>query len=140
MSLKSELLKFLRQIPNTDKTDERKALLNFVGFSRLNDKLTPAGNKFVFFSELLELLRSEGQDSLGKFLRELANRELNWVGWEDSQRLIEFAERVGALTLNEWNREFGGVSDDGQVINPIAKSQADSSESDKCPYRTHLTF
>jgi len=141
MSLKSELLNFLRHIPNIDKTDERKALLDYIGFGRLNDKLAQAENKFVFFSKLLELLRSEGQDSLEEFLRKLADRDLNWIGREGSQRLIRFAERVGALTSDEWNREFWEVSDnDGQVINAISRSQANSPESNECPYKGLFAF
>ncbi|WP_293337280.1 AAA family ATPase [Microcoleus sp. CAWBG58] len=74
-------------------------------------------------------------------MRQLADRNLSLVGLEDSQKLILCAERVGALTSNEWNRELGGVSDDdGQVINPISKPQADRPKNDECPYKGLFAF
>lgn len=127
MSLKSELLKFLLRIPNTSTASERKALLDFVDFGHLNDNLAQAENKLVFFSELLELLRSEGQDSLGRFLRELAVPQL--VGYDDRNKLHKFANDICALTPDGWNREFyGDRDDDGQGVNEIPKSQDDRPE------------
>ncbi|MEG4286831.1 hypothetical protein QUB68_27225, partial [Microcoleus sp. A006_D1] len=138
--MKSELLKFLSQrIPNTQTVPQRKALLTVLGFERLSRRINwGEGASLVFFNELLELLCSEGQVSLGNFLRGLADCDL--VGLEDRRGLISFAERVDTLTLNGWNREFLGVSDDQQLINPISKSQVDSSESDQCPYKGLFAF
>jgi hypothetical protein len=141
MSLKSELFRFLSRIPNTQTVPQRKALLTALGFDRLSYQVTWEGSNSVFFNGLLELLCSEGKISLENLLRELADRNLNLVGSEDSQRLLAFAERVGTLTPNEWNREFFGVSDDdGQATNPISKPQADISESDQCPYKGLFAF
>lgn len=139
MSLKSELLKFLLRIPNTSTASERKALLDFVDFGHLNDNLAQAENKLVFFSELLELLRSEGQDSLGRFLRELAVPQL--VGYDDRNKLIKFANDICALKSDGWNREFYGVpDDDGQGVNEILKSELYVPERDECPYKGLFAF
>ncbi|WP_293365685.1 WD40 repeat domain-containing protein, partial [Microcoleus sp. CAWBG27] len=143
MSLKSELLLFLSQrVPNTQTVPQRKALLTALGFDRLSRRINLGeGNSLVFFNELLELLYSEGKVSLENFLRQLADRNLSLVGLEDSRRLIVCADRVGALTSNGWNRELGVVSDDdGQVINPISKPQADRPVSDECPYKGLFAF
>ena len=139
MSLKSELLKFLLRIPNTSTASERKALLDFVDFGHLNDNLAQAENKLVFFSELLELLRSEGQESLGRFLRELADPQL--VGYDDRNKLIKFANDICALKSDGWNREFYGVpDDDGQGVNEISMSELDLPERDECPYKGLFAF
>ncbi|QIR36872.1 tetratricopeptide repeat protein [Tolypothrix sp. PCC 7910] len=111
MPLKSELLKFLSRIPNTQTVPQRKALLAAVGFDRLGRQITWEGTNLVFFNELLELLYSEGQIDLACFLRNLADRDLNLVGLDDSHKLNTFAEKVGNLTSQEWDREFWGISD-----------------------------
>ncbi|MBE9098746.1 tetratricopeptide repeat protein [Vacuolonema iberomarrocanum] len=111
MPLKSELLRILSQIPNIQTVQQRQALLAAVGFDRLNHQIIWEGTHLVFFNHLLGLLGSEGQVSLASFLRNLAARDLNLVGLDDSQRLVMFAERVGSLTSNEWNREFFGAPD-----------------------------
>ncbi|BAY10617.1 hypothetical protein [Calothrix sp. NIES-2098] len=108
MPLKSELLKFLSRVPNTQTIPQRKALLAAVGFDWLVHQITWEGTNLVFFNELLELLRSEGQINLVNFLRSLADRDLNWVGLENGQKLITFAENISALTPEEWEREFWG--------------------------------
>ncbi|BCL33651.1 tetratricopeptide repeat protein [Nostoc sp. MS1] len=110
MPLKSELLKFLSQMPNTQTVQQRKALLAAVGFDRLGRQITWEGTNLVFFNELLELLISEGQSNLEGFLRNLADRDLAVVGWEDSQKLVEFAENIGVLTSQDWEREFWGLA------------------------------
>jgi WD40 repeat protein len=141
MSLKSELLNLLSQrILNTQTVPQRKALLTALGFDRLSRRINwGEGANLVFFNEVLELLCSEGQVSVGDFLRELGDCDL--VGLENRRRFIEFAERVDTLTLNDWNQEFLGVyDDDEQVINLIPKPQADSSERDQCPYKGLFAF
>jgi WD40 repeat protein len=142
MSLKSELVMFLSGIPNTQTVPQRKALLTVLGFDRLNRRINwGEGVSFVFFNELLELLCSEGQDSLEEFLRKLADRKLNWVGWEDSQRLTKFSERVSSLTPNEWSREFLRVFDsDEQATSRISKTQSHSPDNDRCPYKGLFAF
>ncbi|NER45829.1 MAG: hypothetical protein F6J92_03910 [Symploca sp. SIO1A3] len=142
MPLKSELLNFLSRIPNIQTVRQRKALLAAVGFDRLGCQITWEGINLVFFNELLELLRSEGHISLEEFLRKLADRDLALVGLEDSQKLITFAERVCALTPDEWSQEFWGISnnDDGQIINLISKSQSNQPESVECPYKGLFAF
>ena len=111
MPLKSELLRFLSRIPNVQTVPQRKAVLAAVGLDRLGRQITWEGANLVFFNELLELLVSEGQVNLESFLKDLADRDLALVGLEDSQRLLTFAEHVGSLTANEWNREFLGATD-----------------------------
>ncbi|MEH2080649.1 MAG: tetratricopeptide repeat protein [Nostoc sp.] len=110
MPLKPELLKFLSRMLNTQTVPQRKALLAAVGFDRLGRQITWEGTNLVFFNELLELLRSEGQSNLERFLRNLADRDLDLVGLEDSLKLVQFAENICALTREAWEREFWGVS------------------------------
>ena len=135
MSLKSDLLKFLwQQIPNTQTVSQRKALLSAVGFDRLIRRINCGeGANYVFFNELLELLCSEGQRSLGNFLRDLADCGL--VGLEDGHRLIEFADRIVDLTSNEWNRDFLGMSDEEKV-----ESQDNKEKNNQCPYKGLFAF
>jgi tetratricopeptide (TPR) repeat protein len=108
MSLKSELLKFLSRVPNTQTVPQRKALLATLGFDRLESQISYEGINPVFFNGLIEQLRSEGQANLVSFLRNLV--ESGWIGLEDRLSLTAFAGNVQALTTEEWEQEFWGVS------------------------------
>lgn len=128
MPLKPELLKFLSRIPSMQTVPQRKALLAAVGLDRLGHQITWEGTSIVFSNELLELLGTEGQNTLADFLRNLADRDLNLVGWEDSERLIALAEHACALTPSDWSREFWGLTDTKAVsLVPFVLSQLDVS-------------
>jgi len=106
MSLKSELLIFLLDIPNIQIVKERQALLTAVGFDRLNPLIDWEGSTHVFLNRLLELLCSEGQKELVKFLRNLASPNLHFLGLENRDKLNRFADEINSLTSEEWDREF----------------------------------
>jgi len=106
MSLKSELFNFLLGIPNIQTVKERQALLTAVGFDQLNPRIDWEGSTRVFLNRLLELLCSEGQKELVKFLRNLAIPNLHLVGLENRDKLNEFADKVSSLTSEEWDRKF----------------------------------
>lgn len=108
MSLKSQLLRFLLRIPNMQTVPQRKALLTLIGFDYLSHQLTWEGSNTVFFNGLIELLCSEGKISMENFLREIADRNLNLVGSEDSEKLIAFANDVANLNQDQWNQECFG--------------------------------
>ena len=124
MSLKSELLKFLVRVPNTQTVPQRKALLTAVGFDRLNRQILWEGSSFVFFNELLDLLFSEGYNEIDRFLKNLADRDLGLVGLEDSVKIITFAERIAdkglsdidVLPPDDWSLNFD------EVFNPKTSS------------------
>jgi len=88
MPLKPELLKFLSRIPSMQTVPQRKALLAAVGLDRLGHQITWEGTSIVFSNELLELLGTEGQNTLADFLRNLADRDLNLVGWKTVSGLL----------------------------------------------------
>lgn len=128
MTLKSELLTFLSRIPSTETVSQRKALLAAVGFEQLGPRIIWGETAYAFFNELLELLRSEGQASLGSFLESLADQELNLVGWDDRQKLIEFSERVNALTPEAWRQQSWRIADVESLRNaPFILTQRDIS-------------
>ncbi|MCG9886382.1 MAG: WD40 repeat domain-containing protein, partial [Cyanobacteria bacterium] len=142
MSLKSDLLRFLSQrILNTQTVPQRKALLSVLGLDRLIRQINwGEGANLVFFSELLNLLCSEGKESLVTFLKALADRNLNLVGLEDSRKINHFSNNIQSLTPNEWSREFRGIFDEEEEIRLISEPQAIRPESEQCPYKGLFAF
>ena len=126
MSLKSQLLQFLSQMPITQTVRDRRALLAYVEFERFENKITWEGNNTVFFNELLELLRSEGQSNLVLFLTNLRNSE--WIGLDDRNKLAKFADDIQALTKEEWKKKFWGYADSQSLSRvPFVLPQLDES-------------
>lgn len=80
MTLKSELLKFLSRIPNAQTVRERRALISITDFDYLNPCIDFEGNNYVFFSDLINRLVSEGQVKLCGFLKNLNNTDLLGIG------------------------------------------------------------
>jgi formylglycine-generating enzyme required for sulfatase activity len=96
MSIKSQLLKLLAQLPKTQTVPERRALLMITGFEHLSAKIDSfEKSNFVFFSELIELIFSEGQAQSLEFLGELANSD--WIGLETRNKLNNIIAEVSLL-------------------------------------------
>ncbi|MEQ8383914.1 MAG: tetratricopeptide repeat protein [Coleofasciculus sp. A1-SPW-01] len=109
MKLKPQLLRFLVRMPTTQIVRERKALLAYLGFERLSSKIKwDNSNNFVFFTELVELLISEGKSELLSFLNNLV--EIEWIGLEDQQKLRCLIADINALNDQGWEYEFRGES------------------------------
>jgi formylglycine-generating enzyme required for sulfatase activity len=105
MSIKSQLVQFLAHLPKTQTVPERRTLLMLAGFDHLGAKIDSfEKNNFVFFSELIELVFSEGQDQLLEFLRALVGSGL--VGLEARNKLNDFIAEISALDHRQWNSEF----------------------------------
>ncbi|MBN3958916.1 formylglycine-generating enzyme family protein [Nostoc sp. NMS8] len=105
MSVKSQLLQLLVNIPGTLHTGERKALLMVTGFDHLNTRINSfEKNNIVFFTELIELLFSEGHDQLLIFLRMLADSEFS--GLETKQKLNIIIAEISTLEFQQRNSKF----------------------------------
>lgn len=115
MSLKSKLLRYLSQMPNTETVPQREALITLIGFDYLNPHITWEGSKLVFLNKLIQLLFSQGKIPLKDFLRELANPRWQLFGLEDRQRLTELADEVEGLTVDEWEQLVLDVSNNRKV-------------------------
>ena len=105
MNIKSQLVQFLANVPKTQTVQERRALLMIVGLDYLCTRIDSLEkSNVVFFSELIELVFSEGQAQLLEFLRALVGSE--WVGLEARNKLNEFIAEIVALDPQQWNNEF----------------------------------
>ncbi|WP_242039596.1 SUMF1/EgtB/PvdO family nonheme iron enzyme [Anabaena sphaerica] len=104
MEIKPQLIHILVQIPSTQTVKERRTLLSITGFDYLNTRIsTLEQSNYVFFTELIELIFSEGQAQLLKFLSELVESE--FVGLETRDKLNNFIAQIKALEPRQWNRE-----------------------------------
>ncbi|TAF06518.1 MAG: formylglycine-generating enzyme family protein [Nostocales cyanobacterium] len=104
MEIKPQLIQILVQIPSTQTVKERRTLLSITGFDYLNARIsTLEQSNYVFFTELIELVFSEGQAQLLKFLIELVDSE--FVGLETRDKLNNFIAQIKVLEPRQWNRE-----------------------------------
>lgn len=106
MSLRSSLHIFLRQLPCTSSTSEKRTLLSTTGFMHLESRLQFDVPKILFFNELLDQLVSEGQVALVLFLNKVADSPL--YGLEDRNQLHNFARQICNLNQQEFYIEFRG--------------------------------
>ncbi len=105
MSIKSQLLQLLVKMPGTLQTGERKALLMVTGFDYLNTRINSfEKSNIVFFTELIELVLSEGHDQLLIFVRMLADSEFS--GLETRQKLNAIIAEISTLEFQQRNSEF----------------------------------
>jgi formylglycine-generating enzyme required for sulfatase activity len=104
MDIKSQLIQILVRIPLTQMVNERRALLSITGFDFLNVRIsTFEQSNYVFFSELVELIFSEGQIQLLTFIRALLDSE--FIGFETKDKLNNLIIKIEALELQQWNHE-----------------------------------
>lgn len=105
MSIKSQLLQLLVKMPATLQTGERKALLMVTGFDHLNTRINSfEKSNIVFFTELIELVFSEGQEQFLTFVRMLADSEFS--GLETRQKLNAIITEISTLEFQQQNSEF----------------------------------
>ncbi|MCL6753310.1 formylglycine-generating enzyme family protein [Nostoc sp. CCCryo 231-06] len=105
MVIKSQLILLLINIPSTHAIEERRALLSFTGFDYLLNRINKIdSNNYVFFSQLTELLFSEGQAEVVRFINALVYSGL--VGLETREKLNGFIAEIEALELRQWNSKF----------------------------------
>ncbi|MBE8968967.1 formylglycine-generating enzyme family protein [Nostocales cyanobacterium LEGE 12452] len=105
MSIKSQLLQLLVKMPATLQTGERKALLMVTGFDHLNTRINSfEKSNIVFFTELIELVFSEGQDQLLSFIKMLADSEFS--GLETRQKLNAIIAEISTLEFQQRNSDF----------------------------------
>ncbi len=112
--LKPQLLKLLSNLPNTQKVQQRKAFLMFIGFDQLASKIDLEGDNFSFFAGLIEVLTLEGQASLLEFIDNLI--ESPWSGLDSGERLKSLRSRIAELEAGQWRREFFGEVDNGHSL------------------------
>lgn len=104
MSIKSQLVRLLAHLPKTQTVPERRALLMITGFDHLGVKIdTFEKSNLVFFSELVDLIFSEGQAQSLEFLRELADSDL--VGLEARKKLNNLIAEIAVLDAQHRNSE-----------------------------------
>jgi tetratricopeptide (TPR) repeat protein len=108
MTLKSDLLKFLSRMPNSDDDGWRQALGTITGVDGLIRQISSGKTPYTFFDELLKLLIFEGKNTLISFLRSLANSD--FLGVDSKNSLDQLIRILQSLTNDEWDREFFGVS------------------------------
>lgn len=105
MEIKPQLIQVLVKIPSTQTVGERRALLSITGFDYLSTRInTLEKSNYVFFTELIELVLSEGQAQLLKFLHALVDS--GFIGWETREKLNGFIAQIEALKPRQWNSKF----------------------------------
>lgn len=105
MSIKSQLVRLLAHLPKTQTVAERRALLMIIGFDHLGAKIDSfEKSNLVFFSELVELIFSEGQAQVLQFISEVVDSE--FIGLETRQELNDLIARIAVLDPQQWNSEF----------------------------------
>ena len=120
MEIKPQLILLLINMPSTHAIDERRALLNFTGFDYLLNRINNIGsNNVVFFSQLTELLFSEGQTEVIRFINALVDSGL--VGLETREKLNGFIAQIEALEAYKWNSIFNQPPEN-QKVNIIPAS------------------
>ena len=114
MEIKPQLILLLINMPSTHAVDERRALLNFTGFDYLLNRINNiSSNNLVFFSQLTELLFSEGQTEVLRFLNALVDSGL--VGLETREKLNALIAQIEALEAYKWNSEFNQPPENQKV-------------------------
>lgn len=104
MSIKSQLVRLLAHLPKTQTVPERRALLMITGFEHLGAKIDSfEKSNLVFFSELVELIFSEGQAQSLEFFSELADSDL--VGLEARKKLNNLIAEIAVLDAQHRNSE-----------------------------------
>ncbi|MGB3404526.1 MAG: SUMF1/EgtB/PvdO family nonheme iron enzyme [Microcoleaceae cyanobacterium] len=105
MSIQSQLMRLLANLPKTQTVPERRALLMITGFHHISAKIDSIEkNNFIFFSELVEIIFSEGQEQSLKFLNELVDSE--FVGLEAGKKLNEIIDIIATLDSQQFNGEY----------------------------------
>jgi formylglycine-generating enzyme required for sulfatase activity len=128
INIKSQLVKFLAHIPKTQTVPERRALLMIVGFDHLGAKIDSfEKNNLVFFSELIELVFSEGQAQVSEFLRALVDSGM--VGLEARNKLNEFIEEIATFDRQQSNNRFIERNNNQSICSPSKSTQVSSSSS-----------
>lgn len=104
MNIKSQLLQLLAHLPKTQTVPERRALLMITGFEHLTAKIDSfEKSNLVFFSELIELIFSDGQAQSLEFLSELADSEL--IGLEARNKLNNLIAKIAVLESQNSNSD-----------------------------------
>jgi len=105
MKLKSRLIDFLLYLPIYN-TSERSAFVYYFSPS-LARKVDLQGSTTIFSVSLIQVLSSEGRNTLLYFLDRLV--ESDWIGLERKQELSQLISDIKALSIDEWASEFLGV-------------------------------
>ncbi|MCJ8282646.1 MAG: formylglycine-generating enzyme family protein [Rivularia sp. ALOHA_DT_140] len=105
MEIKPQLIRILAKIPSTQTVGERRALLSITGFDYLSARInTLEKSNNVFFSELIELVFSEGQTKLLTFLRGLVDSD--FIGLEAGEKLNNLIAQIEVIKPQQWDSEF----------------------------------
>lgn len=123
MEIKPQLIELLVKIPSTQTVKERRTLLSITGFDYLITRIsTLEQSNYVFFTELIELVFSEGQAQLLKFFRELVDSE--FVGLETREKLNSFIAQIEALEPQQWDRKFNEPKNNQTLVVPTSYRSA----------------
>jgi len=104
MKLKSQLLSLISALPSTQEVRQRKALMIFTEVDYLNIKIDFSGANIFFFTELIELLSSEGQAALLKFLTKLVDSP--FASLEAKTKFEALISEISKLNSKQWYKEF----------------------------------
>jgi hypothetical protein len=105
MSLRKEIFDILTSLPAVDGPNERMALIDTTGLSRLRIYLNFQGSNVEFAAGLLKEFGSGDKGMLASFLDEL--RRQPEIGLDRSGKLEKLRARVIALDDEGWRHEFG---------------------------------
>ena len=104
MSVQSDLIDFLVNLPASDSPDERRAMVIATGYPNLGIYLDWQGSNIEFFGRLLDEFGRRDQSALVKFLGGLDRAPQ--VSDERKPVLAELRSRVAALDAVGWQQEF----------------------------------
>jgi hypothetical protein len=109
MTLKSQLIDFLSDLPNAQNSQERPALIDYFGLQHLRRKINQDGNPLTFCAGLISVLALEGRDVLLDFLDRLANSD--GIGLDRKQELTRLRADIATIDSDEWQKEFVGSAE-----------------------------
>ena len=102
MTALSQIQDLLTSLPDFQTTEERKALINYIGLTRLRRKIDWSGNTETFVNALLKVIAQEGRETFLELLTQLEN----WVGVDQQEKLASIYKDIIALTPEHWQAEF----------------------------------
>lgn len=101
---RTDLMRFLTELPGLDDVQERKALIDFAGYPHIGIYLTWSGSRVQFTEALIDELSRRGQRFTAQFIQDMANAPQVSV---DRQATLESLQNtIEALPASTWQQEF----------------------------------
>ena len=101
---RTDLMRFLMEMPGLDNAQERKALITFAGYPFIGLYLDWSGAQVQFAEALIDELSRRGQNFTVQFLKDLANAPQ--VSVDRQETLQGLQETIATLPAGTWQQDF----------------------------------